>query len=95
MDVGVTHLHATGLFCSTCGVCVLSRFSHVQLVVTLWTVACQTPLSMGFSGKNIGVGCHLLFQGIFLPQGLNPSLLCLLHWQVDSLSLAPPGKPQL
>ena len=30
-------------------VCVLSRFSHVQLVVTLWTVACQAPLSMGFS----------------------------------------------
>ena len=28
--------------------CVLSRFSHVQLFVTLWTVACQVPLSMGF-----------------------------------------------
>ena len=30
-------------------VCVFSRFSHVQLFVTLWTVACQPPLSMGFS----------------------------------------------
>ena len=28
---------------------VLSRFSCVQLFVTLWTVACQAPLSMGFS----------------------------------------------
>ena len=27
----------------------LSRFSHVRLFVTLWTVACQAPLSMGFS----------------------------------------------
>ena len=27
----------------------LSHFSHVQLFVTLWTVAYQTPLSMGFS----------------------------------------------
>ena len=27
----------------------LSRFSHVQLSVTLWTMACQAPLSMGFS----------------------------------------------
>ena len=27
----------------------LSRFSRVQLFVTLWTVACQTALSMGFS----------------------------------------------
>ena len=25
-----------------------------------------------FPGKNTGVGCHLLFQGIFLTQGLNP-----------------------
>ena len=30
------------------------------------------------------------FQGIFLTQGSNPSLLCLLHWQVDSLSLSHP-----
>ena len=27
----------------------LSHFSHVQLFVTLWTVARQAPLSMGFS----------------------------------------------
>ena len=26
----------------------LSHFSHVQVFVTLWTVACQAPLSMGF-----------------------------------------------
>ena len=44
-------------------------------------------------GKNTGVGCYVLFQGIFLTQGSNPSLLGLLHWQVGSLSLVPPGKP--
>ena len=27
----------------------LSRFSHVPLSATLWTIACQAPLSMGFS----------------------------------------------
>ena len=27
------------------------------------------------SGKNTGVGCYSLLQGIFLTQGLNPSLL--------------------
>ena len=27
--------------------------------------------------KNTGVGCHALFQGIFLTQGSNPCLLCL------------------
>ena len=30
-------------------VCVLSHFSHVQLFVTPWTVAHQSPLSEGFS----------------------------------------------
>ena len=44
-------------------------------------------------GKNTGVGCHALLQGIFSTQGLNPSLLHLLHWQAGSLPLAPSGKP--
>ena len=30
-------------------VCMLSCFSHVRLFVTLWTLACQLPLSTGFS----------------------------------------------
>ena len=36
-------------------------------------------------GKNTGVGCHFLLQGVFPTQGLNPCLLRLLHWQADSL----------
>ena len=39
------------------------------------------------------VGCHALLQGIFLNQGSNWYLLCLLHWQAGSLPLIPPGKP--
>ena len=35
------------------------------------------------------MGCHALLQGIFLTQVLN---FHLLHWQVDSLTAAPPGK---
>ena len=31
----------------------------------------------------------------FLTQGSNLCLLCLLHWQADSLPLAPPGKPNI
>ena len=45
-------------------------------------------------GKNTGVGCHAVLQGIFLTQGLNLSLLRLLHWQVDSLPLVLLSKPQ-
>ena len=44
-------------------------------------------------GKNSGVGCHFLLQGIFSTQGLNSLSLSLLHWQAGSLPLAPPGKP--
>ena len=36
--------------------------SVVSDSVTPWTVAYQAPLSMGFSGKNTGVGCHVLLQ---------------------------------
>ena len=59
-------------------VCALSCFSRVQLFVTLWTAARQAPLPMGFSGKNTGVGCHALLQGIFLTQELNWHPLHLL-----------------
>ena len=67
--------------------------NHIQLFATLWTVARQAPLSMGFSSKNTGVNFHALLQGIFPTWGLNPCLLHLLHWQADSLPLALPGKP--
>ena len=40
-------------------------------------------------GKNTGVGFHALLQRIFLTQGLNPRLLCLLHRQAGSLPLVP------
>ena len=67
-------------------------FSRVSLFVTLWTVACQVPLSMGFSRQEYWSG---FLQGIFSIQGLNLHLSCLLHWQVGSLPLAPPGKPHI
>ena len=57
---------------------------------------CSLPSSFVhgiLKGKNTGVGCHALFQGIFLTLGLNSHLLFLLHWQAVSLLLVPPGKP--
>ena len=69
-------------------VVVVQSLSHVQLFVTPWTVA-HCPCD--FPGKNTGVGCYFLLQGIFLTQGLN---LGLLHWQVDYLPLLTQGSPQ-
>ena len=43
-----------------------------------------------FPGKNAGVGCHFLLQGIFETQGSNQHLL---PGQTGSLPLAPSGKP--
>ena len=46
-------------------------------------------------GKNTGVGSRALFQGIFPTQGSKLRFLRLLHWQVSSLPLVPPGKPNI
>ena len=54
--------------------CVLSRFNHVWLCATLWTVLCQAPLSMVSPGKNTGVCCLYLLQGILPTQGSNTFL---------------------
>ena len=64
--------------------------SCVWLFVTPWTGACQIPLSMGFPRQEYWSGLTFLLQGIFLTQGLNPSLL---HWQADFLSLSHQGSP--
>ena len=55
---------------------VLSRVSHVRFFVTLWSVVHQALCPWDSPGKNTGVGCHALLQGIFPTQRLN---LCLLH----------------
>ena len=44
-------------------------------------------------GKNTGVGCHFLLQGIFLTQASNLCLLHLLQCQADSLLLGHLGSP--
>ena len=70
--------------------CMLSR---VWLFVTPWNIARQTLLSMRFSRQEYWRGCHFPLQETFQTQGLNPSLLCLLHWQVGSLPLSHLGIP--
>ena len=59
----------------------ISEVAQLCLFATPWTVAHQAPLSMRLRcpwvspGKNTGVGCHFLLQGIFPTQGSNPGLL--------------------
>ena len=44
----------------------LSHFSHIQLFVTLWTVAHQAPPSMGFSRQEYWNGVPLPFPWVLL-----------------------------
>ena len=68
-------------------------FSRVQFCVTLWTVAHQAHLSMGFSKQEYWKGLPCPPPEDLLEPGINPCLLSLLHWQMASLSLEPLGKP--
>ena len=56
-------------------VCMLSRFSHVQLCVTPWTVAHQTPLSMGFSRQEYWSGLPCPPPGDLPNPGIEPASL--------------------
>ena len=42
--------------------------------MTPWTVVHQAPRPWNSPGKNIGVDCHSLLQGLFLTQGSIPGL---------------------
>ena len=75
-------------------VCMLSGFSRVRrLFATYGPQPTRLLYPWDFPGKNTGVGCHALLQGIFWIQGSNQHLLRLLHWQAGSLPLVPLGKP--
>ena len=63
-----------------------------SFVTPRWTVARQLLYPWDFPGKNTGVGCHFLFQGIFLTQGWN---LYLLPWEADSFPLNHQESPNL
>ena len=81
------------LICHSC-------FTHCCCLVTKLCLALMTPWTAGhrhlcpwyYLGKNTGVGCHFLLQGIFVVQGSN---LHFLHWQADSLPLSHEGSPLL
>ena len=55
--------------------CVLSRFSHVQLFVTPWTIAHQAPLSMGFSRQEYWSGLPCPPPGDLPDSGKEPTSL--------------------
>ena len=71
----------------------LSRFSHVQLFMTLWSVAHRLLCLWDSPGENTGVGCHAFLQGDLLDPRIEPSSLVSPALQVDSLPLSHRGSP--
>ena len=73
---GSAHLSDTGVITTVC-VC-----SVTWLCLTLWVPMDCSPSGSSvhgvFHGKNTGVDCHFLLQGIFPTQGSNS---CLLHFR--------------
>ena len=65
--------------------------SCAQLFVTLWTVANQAPLSMGFPRQEYWNGLPCSLQGDLPHPGIEPGSPAL---QADSLLSEPPGKPR-
>ena len=55
--------------------CVLSRFSHVWLFATLWTVAHKAPLSVGFSRQEYWNGLPCPPSGDLSDSGIKPASL--------------------
>ena len=93
------------------GLCVRGKHTKRQMTFSLLHIICMHVCSVifdslrphglqliypwKFPGKNTGLGCHFLLQGLFPTQGLNPSLLGLLHWQVGSLPPHYLGRPDI
>ena len=71
--------------------CVLSRFSSVQLFATPWTVACQAPLSMGFPRQEYLSRLPFPSAGDLPRSGIEPGSPSLAG---EFFTTEPPRKPQ-
>ena len=66
--------------------------AHSTLLSPLGLQPTRILCSWEFSGKNTGVDCHFLLQGIFLAQGSNSHLLSLMALGGTFFTTGPPGK---
>ena len=90
MKVWVIYSIAVSYYTTVCAR-VLTHFSHVQLFVTLWTVAHQAPLSMGFSRQECWNGLPCPPPGDLPDLGTEPTSLMSPALAGESLPLVPPG----
>ena len=77
------HFHACGLSC----------FSRVQLLATLWTLAHEVPLSMGFSRQEYWSGLPSPPPGDLPDPLIEPAFLASPALAVGFFTIPPPRKP--
>ena len=87
-------LYLCGLPPSNPRVCVCAPVAQcVQRFETLWTVACQTPLSVGFFCQEYCSGLPLPTPGDLPNPGIEPTYPAFPTLQADSLPLSHRGSP--
>ena len=72
----------------------LCMLSHFQLFVTLWTVGCQAPLSMGFSRQEYWSGLPFPSPGDLSNPGIKPASPVASALAGRFFTTEPPGKPK-
>ena len=75
--------------------CMLSHFSSVLLFATLWTVACQVPLSMEFPRPDYWSGLPFPPSGDLPDPEIKPTSPVSPALQADSLPTEPPRKSKV
>jgi len=73
--------------------CVLSKFSHIWLFVTPWTVGRQAPPSMGFSRQEYWSGLPCPPPGDLPDPGIEPTSLMSPAWAGGFFTASGTGKP--
>ena len=68
--------------------------SHVRLLVILWTIACQAPLSKEFSNQEYWSGLSFPPPGDVPDSGIEPMSLALPALAGGFFTTVPPGKPK-
>ena len=71
----------------------VQSLSHVQLFATPWTVACQAPLSMEFSGQEYWIELPFPSPGDLIDPGIKPASPESPVLTDGFFTTVPPGKP--
>ena len=90
-------LHLDKMYCTASLIkfVVAQSISHVRLFVTLWTVACQPPPSMGFSRQEYWSGLQFPSLGSLPNPGIEPESPASSSLAHGFFTTEPPGKPSI